>query len=88
MEEITITPKDLANLRHMLGVRQDISQTKWGYRNHFAPAGKNIPSMERLAEAGLAVPGKPYLDSRFFHATRAGAELAGLAPEQINSLFV
>ncbi|EGQ60717.1 hypothetical protein GGI1_02220 [Acidithiobacillus sp. GGI-221] len=47
-----ISSADMENLRHMLGICSHIKKRKWGYRNHFAPGGADIQSMERLA-AGL-----------------------------------
>ena len=74
---------DMGNLRHMLGISSHIKKRQWGYRNHFAPAGADIQSMERLEGAGLVQKGRPYEDTHYYHATEAGCVAAGLNPAQI-----
>ncbi len=75
--------KDMQNLRHMLGAGSHIKKRNWGYRNHFAPAGDDVQSMLRLESAGLVIKGKPYHETYYYHATKAGCEAAGLEPYQI-----
>ena len=55
-DDSTINDTDMGNLCHMLGIGSHIKKRQWGYRNHFAPCGADIQSMERLESAGL----KPY----------------------------
>ena len=75
--------EDMQNLRHMLGAGSHIKKRNWGYRNHFAPAGDDVQSMLRLESAGLVIKGKPYHETYYYHATKAGCEAAGLEPYQI-----
>lgn len=83
-----ISEADMDNLRHMLGIGSHIKKRQWGYRNHFAPGGPDIQSMERLAEAGLVRKGQPYQETHFYHATEAGCVAAGLKPHQIRKAMV
>ncbi|MDA8152035.1 MAG: hypothetical protein ACYCVT_07210 [Acidithiobacillus ferrooxidans] len=53
-----INDTDRDNLRHMLGIGSHIKKRQWGYRNHFAPAGVDLQSMERLESAGLVRKGR------------------------------
>ncbi|MGE4529756.1 MAG: hypothetical protein AB7C98_00340 [Acidithiobacillus sp.] len=78
-----INDDDLTNLRHMLGIGLHIQKRQWGYRNHFAPGGTDIQSMERLEELGLVQKGRIYEDTHYYHATEAGCQVAGLKPYQI-----
>lgn len=78
-----ISDTDMNNLRHMLGIGSHIKKRQWGYRNHFAPGGSDIQSMERLEEAGLVQKGRPYEETHYYHATEAGCVAAGLKPVQI-----
>jgi len=73
---------DLDNLRHMLGATTDVKKRDWGYRNRFAPGGKDIESMQRLENAGLVIRGRPYHETHFYHATARGCEAVGLNPAQ------
>ena len=81
MTQVNDTDRD--NLRHMLGIGSHIKKRQWGYRNHFAPAGVDLQSMERLESAGLVRKGRPYEDTHYYHATEAGCVAAGLNPAQI-----
>ena len=74
---------DLENLRHMLGIGSHIKKRQWGYRNHFAPGGADIQSMERLEEAGLVRKDRSYEGTHYYHATQAGCVTARLKPYQI-----
>lgn len=76
---------DMENLRHMLGIGSHIKKTRWGYRNHFAPAGNDVQSMERLEQAGLVYKGHPYSDTCMYHANESGCKAAGLKPAQIRN---
>lgn len=76
---------DMENLQHMLGIGSHIKKNRWGYRNHFAPAGTDIQSMERLEQAGLVYKGRPYGDAYMYHANESGCRVAGLKPAQIRS---
>lgn len=73
-----ISDTDMNNLRHMLGTGSHIKKRQWGYRNHFAPAGEDIGSMERLEIVGLVQKGHSYNDTHYYHATEAGCAAAGL----------
>jgi hypothetical protein len=73
---------DMENLRHTLGIGPHIKKRQWGYRNHFAPGGTDIQSMERLEEAGLVRKGRVYEDTHYYHATEVGCIAAGLKPYQ------
>lgn len=81
-----INDTDMVNLRHMLGIGSHIKKRQWGYRNHFAPGGADIQSMERLESAGLVRKGRPYEETYYYHATEAGCRAAGLKPYQIRNL--
>ena len=78
-----INDTDMGNLRHMLGIGSHIKNRQWGYRNHFAPGGADIQSMERLESAGLVRKGRTYEETHYYHATEAGCVAAGLKPYQI-----
>jgi hypothetical protein len=80
---MSLSDKDRSNLRHMLGVGADIKKSQWGYRNHFAPSGPDVLSMERLEDAGFVKKGATYHDSHYYHATESGCVAAGLKPNQI-----
>jgi hypothetical protein len=73
--EALITVGDLDNLRHMVGAA---SRTP-GFRNHFAPGGKDVDSMLRLEAAGLVIRGRRYEETFFFHATEAGCKVIGMS---------
>lgn len=83
MSEALEGEADMSNLRHMLGIGSHTEKRQWGNRNHFAPGGADIQSMERLESAGLVCKGRPYADTYFYHATEAGCRAAGLKPYQI-----
>jgi hypothetical protein len=76
-----VTKEDLLNLRHMLGVNENVKPKNYGYRNFFDASGGSDqkPSMERLALAGLVVAGH---DVDVYHATEMGALAAGLSEKQ------
>lgn len=72
-----ITVEDLDNLRHMLGVSE---KHRKGYRNYFVAGATDVPSMERLREAGFVIHNKGYNLSTgaCYHATTDGARAVGL----------
>lgn len=74
---MTITPDDLDNLRHMLGVSE---RNPRGYRNYFVAGGDDVASMERLREAGFVVKNERYAlaPEPCYHATEEGARAIGL----------
>lgn len=82
---VSLDDNDMNNLRHMLGVGSHIAKREWGYRNHFAPGGDNIKSMERLETAGLVRRGRPYRETHYYHATEKGCKAAGLNKKQTNN---
>ncbi|WP_232821356.1 hypothetical protein [Acidithiobacillus ferrivorans] len=79
---------DMENLRHMLGIGSHIKKRQWGYRNHFAPGGADIQSMERLEAVVLVRKGQPYQETHYYHATEAGCVAAGLKPHQVRRAMV
>jgi len=72
-----ITVNDLDNLRHMLGVDERCPR---GYRNYFVAGDSDVPSMERLRNAGFVVKNERYAMSEgsCYHATIDGARAVGL----------
>ncbi len=82
-DDSTINDSDMENLRHMLGIGSHIKKRQWGYRNHFAPGGADIQSMERLEFSGLVRKGRAYEETHYYHATEAGCVAAGLKPYQV-----
>lgn len=72
-----ITSDDMDNLRHTLGVSD---RHRRGYRNYFVAGLDNVPSMERLREAGFVIRNKHYNLSTdpCYHATIEGARAVGL----------
>ncbi len=84
---MSITPKDMSNLKHMLGVGSHINKRNWGFRNHFLPGGTDIESMERLESEGFVCKGNLHNGSQvcFYHATLNGCLAAGLKPYQIRN---
>lgn len=80
--EPVVSDDDLDNLRDMLGATTYVKKRDWGYRNRFAPWGKDIESMQRLEQAGLVIRGRPYHDTHFYHATARGCEAVGLNKAQ------
>lgn len=75
--------EDMNNLRHMLGIGRHIPKKQWGFRNYFAAAISDMPSMTRLELAGLVRRGRPYEDAYYFHATEVGCVAAGLNGKQM-----
>jgi hypothetical protein len=74
--------QDLENLRHMLGVRNDVPRKRWCYRNYFNsnPGCDHYASMQRLVAAGLAVEYRP----DYFSATLHGCMAIGLTAKETN----
>ena len=55
-----VTPGQLDNMRHMLGIGSHIPKGQWGYRNHYAVSHgdtKTLESMAQLVEMGLVSEG-------------------------------
>lgn len=80
-----ITPADIDNLRHMLGVDYDKSRKRWGYRNYYVTSPTD-PSMHRLVACGFAR--LVVQDSRdaTFCATRDGCLAVGMLPRDIDKM--
>jgi hypothetical protein len=85
-----VTPEDLDNLKHMLGIGSHIPKRQWGSRNSFSCGEDDLPSLRRLEAAGFVqhlnsclveTTGAPY-----FVATLAGMEWAGLSKAAIKRL--
>ena len=73
----SLQPEDFDILRFMLGVKQSPRAT-WGNRNTYLCNRRDQPSMARLVKAGFVRAGGQVLQLRYYHATGAGAKLAGL----------
>ena len=73
----SLKPEDHDILRFMLGVKQS-PRSQWGNRNVYLCNRRDLPSMTRLVTAGFVRAGLPILQLRYYHATGAGAKLAGL----------
>ena len=73
----SLQPEDLDILRFMLGVKQS-PRANWGNRNTYLCNRRDQPSMARLVAAGFVRAGERVLQLRYYHATGAGAKLAGL----------
>ena len=58
------------------------NQERWGFRNYYTCGLADLPSLERLEEAGLVRRGRPYEEGYYFQATEAGCILAGLNARQ------
>ena len=76
---------DFEKLKHMTGCQSRYPKRLWGFRNHFAPGGKDIESMERLEKAGFVNRGSRYYETNYFHATEAGCKAIGMKPAQIKN---
>lgn len=76
---------DYENLKHMTGCDSRYPKKQWGFRNHFAPGGKDIESMERLEFVGHVIRGNKYYDTNYFHATESGCKAIGMKPMQIKN---
>ena len=77
-----IGAEDMDNLRHMLGVANNVPKKRWGYRNYYASSISDMPNMIRLEAAGLVRRGRPYEDAYYFHATESGCLAVGLSAKQ------
>ena len=73
----SLEPEDHDILRFMLGVKQS-PRSQWGNRNVYLCNRRDLPSMARLVTAGFVRAGEQVLQLRYYHATGAGAKLAGL----------
>lgn len=71
-------------LRHMLGARQDIKKTNWGYRNYIAVDSKSSDKiiLDQMVMKGLAVRGITGKHLTFYHATEAGMDAIKLTEAQ------
>lgn len=76
---------DYDNLKHMTGCSSRYMKKEWGFRNHFAPGGKDVESMERLESAGYVVRGSRYHETNYFHATKEGCKAIGMSWFQIRN---
>lgn len=79
---MNITADDMGNLRHALGATNQKEFKNWGYRNYYAAATCDVPSMERLVESGFMVKGRYCADEHHYHATKEGCQAAGLDKRQ------
>ena len=80
--ELGITSDDLDKLRHMVGAVNNVPKRQWGYRNHFASAACDVPSMERLKKAGFVFRGRKFHIGEtdyYYHATLEGCKAIGLS---------
>lgn len=73
--------QDMAILHHALGISDPMRPDRVPYRNHFVvgPGHADMPSLERLEEAGLMVRKRHALlngGDRVFTVTEAGKALA------------
>lgn len=73
----SLQPEDHDILRFMLGVKQS-PRSQWGNRNVYLARSSELPSMNRLLTAGFVRAGEKILEVHYYHATGAGAKLAGL----------
>ncbi len=78
-----ITAADLDKLRNMLGMRSDVENRNWGYRNYYASSKDSEPAMRRLESAGFARQGTAFVGSFYFHATEEGCKAVGMNKAQI-----
>jgi hypothetical protein len=80
--ERMVTPEQLANMRHMLGIGNHIPKSQWGYRNHYAVShndAKTLESMAHLVEMGMVSGGSATATMQYFHCTVEGCKAAGLS---------
>ena len=75
---VTLEPGDVEKLKHALGADSRYAKSKWGWRNYYLAGGLAHQAFDRLVAAGFASQGRRMGDETYFHATRAGAKLAGL----------
>ena len=75
-----IMPGDFAKLQHMLGAVAERPKYHWGLRNYYCAnaSGAARQAMQRLVDAGLAMPGHESETQAYFHATRLGCKAVGL----------
>jgi len=81
-QELDLTGNDLDNLRHMVGAVSNVAKRNWGYRNSFAAGEDDVPSMERLLDAGFVVRGRKFNIGEtdyYYHATLEGCKAIGLS---------
>ena len=80
--ELDLTSDDLDNLRHMVGAVFNVAKRNWGYRNHFAAGEDDVPSMEKLRNAGFVIKGRKFHIGEtdyYYHATLEGCKAIGLS---------
>ena len=77
--EPSMSPYIRGLIMHMLGA-DDARPRRGGHRNYYAPPSPgNAPhgAIEHAVKCGWMQWGAPYQDTRFAHATEAGARAAG-----------
>ena len=85
-----LTPAQIDDMRHMLGMTGTARRGQWGYRNHYA-AGINdvstLASMRQMVEAGFLEEGHTTVNMTYFYCTREGCKAAGLSKAGIKRVF-
>lgn len=82
-ESDSLTPEQLDDLRHMLGVGKHIRKRDWGFRNYFnsTPDSPDDKRMALLHDMGYVVPGARG-SSNYWHCTALACMAVGLTEAQ------